>query len=72
MAILVFLSTQKTHFLEDLKSSILSTFVEFCSTVSNEKSKMSQLINGLGGFLCFLISSKITNLEEDVEVLLPV
>ena len=49
----------------------LSSFVEFCSAVS-EKSKMSQPIRGWGGHLVFPISLKNTNLVEDVEILLPV
>ena len=47
-------------------------FVAFCSAVSEEKSKMSYQIRGKGGVLVFLIGPKNTNLEEDVEILLPV
>ena len=55
-----------------LRSCFLSSFVEFRSAVSEEKSKMSQPIRVLGGHLVFLISLKNTNLVEDVEILLPV
>ena len=54
-----------------LRSCFLSSFVEFNSAVSEEKSKMSQPIRGQGGHLVFLISPKNTNLVEDVEILLP-
>ena len=50
----------------------LSSFVEFCSAVSEEESKMSQPIRGQGCHLVFTISSKNTNLVEDIEILLPV
>ena len=55
-----------------LRSSFLSSFVEFRSAVSEKKSKMSQLIRGWGGHLVFPISPKNTNLVEDFEILLPV
>ena len=55
-----------------LRSYFLSSFVEFHSAVSEEKSKMSQQIRGQGGHLLFPISPKNTNLVEDVEILLPV
>ena len=55
-----------------LRSCFLSSFVEFCSAVSSEKSKMSQPIRGQGGHLVFPIGPKNTNLVEDVEILLPV
>ena len=50
----------------------MSSFVEFRSAVSEEKSKMSQPIRGQGGHLVFPIDPKNTNLVEDVEFLLPV
>ena len=50
----------------------MSSFVEFCSAASAEKSKMSQPIRGQGGHLGFPIDPKNTNLVEDVEILLPV
>ena len=53
------------------RSCSLSSFVDFCSAVSEEKSKMSQPIRGQGGQLVFPINSKNTNLVEDVEILLP-
>ena len=46
--------------------------VEFCSAVSEKKSKMSQPIRGQGGHLVFPIGSKNTNLVEGVEILLSV
>ena len=55
-----------------LRSCILSSFVEFRSAVSEEKSKMSQPIRGQGGHLVLPIGPKNTNLVEDVEILLPV
>ena len=55
-----------------LRSCFLSSFVEFRSEVSEEKSKMSQPIRGQGGHLVFLIGPKNTNLVEDVKILLPV
>ena len=55
-----------------LMSCFLSSFVEFCSAVSEEKSKMSQAIRIPGGYFVFPIGRKNTNLVEDVEVLLPV
>ena len=48
-----------------------SSFLEFCSAVSEEKSK-SQPIRGQGGHLVFPIGPKNTNLVEDIEILLPV
>ena len=55
-----------------LRSCFLSSFVEFRSAVSEEKSKMSQPIRGQGGHLVFQIGPKNTNLIEDIEILLPV
>ena len=55
-----------------LRSCFLSSFVEFRSAVSEEKSKMSQPIRGQGGHFVFLIGPKNTNLVEGVEILLPV
>ena len=69
---LVFLIGQKnTNLVEDVeillrKNKILSSFVEFHSAVSEDKSKMSQPIRGQGGHLVFPISPKNTNLVEDV------
>ena len=54
------------------ESCFLSSFVEFCSAVSEKKSKMSQPIRGLGARLVFPINPKNTNLVEDIEILLPV
>ena len=50
----------------------LSSFVEFRSTVSEEKSNMSQPIKGQGGHLVFPIIPKNPNLVEDIEILLPI
>ena len=50
----------------------MSSFVEFRSAVSEEKSKMSQPIRGQGDPLIFSIGPKNTNLVEDVKILLPV
>ena len=44
----------------------------FLSTVSEEKSKISQPIRGQGFNLVFLIGTKNTNLVEDIEIMLPV
>ena len=63
---------KNTNLVEMLGSCFLSSFVEFCSAVSEERSKMFQPIRGQGGHLVFLIGPKNTNLVEDVEILLPV
>ena len=55
-----------------LRSYFLSSFVEFRSVVSEEKSKMSQPIRGQGSHLVFPIGPKNTNLVEDIKILLPV
>ena len=55
-----------------LRSGFLSSFVEFCPAVSEEKSKMSQPIRGQGGHFVFPIGPKHTNLVENVEILLHV
>ena len=72
-AILFFRSARKTQtWQRTLRSCFLSSFVEFRSAVSEEKSKMSQPIRGQGGHLVFPIGPKNTNLVEDVEILLPI
>ena len=63
---------KKTNFVRTLRSCFLSSFVEFCSVVSEEKLKMSQPIRGQGGHFVFPIGPKNTNLVEEVEILLPV
>ena len=63
---------KNTNLVEDVGSCFLSSFVEFRSVVSEEKSKMSQPIKGQGGHLVFPLGPKNTNLVEDVEILLPV
>ena len=69
-AILFFWSARKTQtWLRTLRSCCLSSFVEFRSLASEEKSKMSQPIRGQGGHLVFPIGPKNTNLVEDVEIL---
>ena len=57
-----------------LRSCFLSSFIEFGSAVSEEKSKMSWPIRawGQGGHLVFPIGRKNTNLVEGVEIFLPV
>ena len=55
-----------------MRSWFISSFVEFCSAVSEEKSKISQPIRGQGGHFVFPIGPKNTNLVEDVEILLPI
>ena len=55
-----------------LSSCFLSSFVEFRSAVSEQKSKMSQPIRGQGGHLVFPIGPKNSNLVDDVEILLSV
>ena len=71
--IFVYWSARKTQTRKRmLRSCFLSSFVEFRSAVSEEKSKMSQPIRGQGGHLVFPIGPKNTNLVEDVEILLPV
>ena len=68
-----FLYDPKTQiwYIKTLRSCFLSSFVEFCSAVS-EKSKMFQPIRGQGGHLVFPIGLKNTNLEGDVVILFPV
>ena len=58
--------------LHPLRSCFLSSFVEFCSAVSTEKSKMSQAIRGQGCHLVFPIGPINTNLVEGFEILLPI
>ena len=50
-----------------LRSSFLSSCIEFRSAVSQEQSKMYQPIRGQGGHLVFPISTKNTKLVEDVK-----
>ena len=72
-AILFFRSARKTQtWQRTLRSCFLSSFVEFRSAVSEEKSKISQPIRGRGGHLVFPIGPKNTNWVENVEILLPV
>ena len=52
-----------------LISCFLSSFVEFRSAVSEEKSRMPQPIRGQGGHFVFPIGPKNTNLVQDVEIL---
>ena len=72
-AILFFRSARKTQtWQRTLRSCFLSSFIEFRYAVSEEKSKMSQPIRGLGSHLVFPIGQKNTILVEDIEILLPV
>ena len=65
--ILFFRSAQKTQtWSRALRSCFLSSFIEFRSAVSEEKSKMSRPIRGQGGHLVFPIGPKNTNLVEGV------
>ena len=52
-----------------LRSCFLSSFVEFCSAVSEEKSKRSKPIRDQGGHLVFFFDrpKKNTNLVEDIK-----
>ena len=69
-AVLFFRSAPKTQTWQTtLRSCFLSSFVEFFSAVSEEKSKMHQPIRGQGGHRVFPIGPKNTNLVEDVEIL---
>ena len=68
-AILFFRSARKT---QTLRSCFLSSFFQFGSAVSEEKSKMSQPNRGQGSHLGFPIGPKNTNLVEHIEILLPV
>ena len=71
--ILFFRSARKTQtWLRRLSSCFLSSFVEFRSAVSEEKSKMSQPIRGQGGHLVFPIGHKNINLVEGIKILLPI
>ena len=72
-AILFFRSARKTQtWYRTLRSFFLSSFVEFRSVVSEEKSKMSQPIRGQGRPSCYSDRPENTNFVEDVEILLPV
>ena len=72
-AILFFRSARKTQiWYRTLRYCFLSSFVEFRSTVSEKKSKMSQPIRGQGGHLVFPIGPKNITLVENVEMLIPV
>ena len=46
----------------------ISSFIEFHSTISEEKSKMYQPIRGLGGNLLVSICLKNTNFDENIEI----
>ena len=72
MAILFSDRPENANLVRMLRSCFLSSFIEFRSGVSEEKSKMSQPIRGRGGHLVFLIDLKNTNLVEGFEILLPV
>ena len=72
-AILFFrLARKRQTWKRTFRSCFLSSYIKFCSAVSEEKLKMSQPIRGKGGHLVFSIGPKNTNLVEDVEILLPV
>ena len=63
---------KNTNFVEDIEIIFLSSFVGFCSALSEEKSKMSQPIRGQSGHLVVPIGPKYTNLVADIEILIPV
>ena len=63
---------KNTNLVEEVKVLLPSSFAEFRSAVSEEKSKISQPIRGQGGHLVYPIGTINTNLVEDVEILLPV
>ena len=63
---------KNTNLVEGFEILLPSSFIEFRSAVSEEKSKMSQPIRGHSGHLVFPICPKNTNLVEGVEILLPV
>ena len=65
-------SVQRFHQRSRKCLSFLSSFVEFRSAVSSEKSKMSQPIRGQGCHFVFPISPKNTNLVKGVEILHPI
>ena len=72
-AILFFRSARKTQtWKRTFRSCFLSSYIKFCSAVSEEKSKISQPIRRQGSHLVFRSARKNTNLVEDVEILLPV
>ena len=71
-AILFYRLARKTQtLLRTLRSCFLLSFVEFRSSVLEEKSNMYQPIRGQGGHHVFPIGPKNTNLVEDIEILLP-
>ena len=55
-----------------LRSYFLSSFIEFHSAVSEEKSKVFQQIRGQCSHLVFPVSLKNTCVVEDVETFIPV
>ena len=70
---LVFLIGPKnTNLVEGFEILLPIKFVEFWSSVSEEKSKMSRPIRDQGGHLVFSIGPKNLNLVEGFEILLPV
>ena len=72
-AILFFRFARKTQtWKRTLRSCFPSSFVAFCSAVSEEKSKMSQAMRIPGGYFVFPIGRKNTNLVEDIEILLSI
>ena len=56
--------------IEDINIFLPANFVEFCSAVAEEKSKMSRPIRDQGGKFVFPIAPKNIILMEDVEILL--
>ena len=63
---------ENTNRKRTLRSSFLSGFAEFYSSVSEEESYMNPQFRGRGCHLVFPISPKNTNLVADEEIWLPV
>ena len=57
---------KNTNVIEDVEILLPVNFVEFHSSVSEEKPRMSQPIRSRGGHLVFPICRKNTTLVEDV------
>ena len=68
----ILINPKNTNLVEDIEILLSVKIVEFCSALSEKKSKMSQPIRGWSSHLFYPIGLKNTNLVEDVEILLPV
>ena len=58
-AIFFFRSAKKNKLGRNIEILLILSLVEFCSAVSEERSKMSYLITGQGSYLVFLVGPKI-------------